>query len=199
MKNILVVKSSISGAQSHSNQLADAIVERIQSRNKDSQTTIRDVASDHAPHIDLATFTTFRTPVDQWTAEDNRRAQYSEQVIAELNEAEIIVIAIPMYQFSIPSQLKTWLDNASRAGKTFSYSANGPQGLLKNKKVYLAISSGGVYSQGPMAAVDFTESYMRAVLGFFGLTDITTFRVEGTAIPERKDSALAKAIEQIVL
>lgn len=197
MKNILLVKSSIQGDQAQSNKLALAIVDRIKEQNEVKVVT-RDLVREPPPHLDLATFTTLSTPPDKWTKEDKERAKHSEKIISELEAADTIVIAIPMYQFSIPSTLKAWLDSASRAGRTFSYSAAGPQGLLKNKKVYLAISSGGIY-KGPMASMDFTETYMRAVLSFFGLTDVTAYRVEGTKMPDFAATALSKAIEQIAV
>lgn len=114
-------------------------------------------------------------------------------------EADIIVIGVPIYNFNIPSALKAWLDHLVRAGKTFSYQTGRPEGLVKDKKVYLAIASGGVYSDGPMKSYDFAEPYLRAVLGFIGITDITTFRVEGTNVPDLKETALQKGIESVVI
>jgi len=104
-----------------------------------------------------------------------------------------------MYNFSIHSSLKAWIDHISRANVTFSYSEKGAEGLVKNKKVYLAISSGGIYSEGAMKPYDFTESYLRTLLGFLGMTDITVFRAEGLNIPNVKDQALEKAIESIAV
>jgi FMN-dependent NADH-azoreductase len=94
--------------------------------------------------------------------------------------------------------LKAWIDQIVRAGLTFRYGANGqPEGLIKGKKVYLAIASGGVYSDGPMKAYDFVEPYLRGVLGFLGMTDVSTFRVEGTSVPGIKETALAKGVESV--
>jgi FMN-dependent NADH-azoreductase len=104
-----------------------------------------------------------------------------------------------MYNFGIASTLKSWIDHIARANKTFRYSEKGPEGLVKNKKVYLAISTGGVYSDGPMKAYDFTEPYLRAVLGFMGMTNLTAYRVEGVNMPALKESALQKAIDSIAL
>jgi len=112
-------------------------------------------------------------------------------------DADILVIGTPLYNFGIPSTLKSWIDQIARAGVTFSYANGKPEGLVKNKKVYLAISSGGVYSQGPMMEFDFTEPYLRKVLGFIGLTDIAVFRVEGINIPGRKEAALTEAIGRV--
>ena len=102
-----------------------------------------------------------------------------------------------MYNFGIHSSLKAWIDHIARSGQTFTYTEKGPEGLIKNKKVYLAISTGGVYSQGPMKAFDFTESYLRTTLGFLGMTDITAFRVEGLSMPNLKENAWNKALQNI--
>lgn len=109
----------------------------------------------------------------------------------------MIVIGVPMYNFGIHSTLKAWIDHIARSGQTFRYTDKGPEGLIKNKKVYLAISSGGVYSEGPMKAFDFTESYLRTTLGFLGMTNIASFRVEGLAMPDLKETALDKALQNI--
>jgi FMN-dependent NADH-azoreductase len=113
-------------------------------------------------------------------------------------DADAVVLGVPIYNFAIPSALKTWIDHVARVGRTFKYGAHGsPEGLVKGKKVYLAVASGGIYSEGPMKAFDFAEPYLKAVLGFLGMTDIRTFRAEGTAIPNIKETALAKAIESV--
>jgi FMN-dependent NADH-azoreductase len=104
-----------------------------------------------------------------------------------------------MYNFSIHSSLKAWVDPIVRAGVTFRYSENGPEGLIKNKKAYIVIASGGVYSEGMLKGHDFIEPYLKAILNFIGITDITVVRVEGLAVPSLKDTALEKAIESIQL
>ena len=107
--------------------------------------------------------------------------------------ADIVVIGAPMYNFSIHSVLKAWIDHVVRSGVTFRVSEAGVEGLIKGKKVYVAISSGGVYSDGPMKAYDFIEPYLRSVLGFIGLTDLTFFRAEGLNVPGVKETAMEKA------
>ena len=112
--------------------------------------------------------------------------------MAELQSADIVVIGAPMYNFSVSSTLKAWIDHVARAGVTFKYGANGPEGLLKNKKLYVFTSRGGVYSQGPAKSMDFHETYLRAVLGFLGITDISFIHAEGLAMGEDAvNSALA--------
>jgi FMN-dependent NADH-azoreductase len=102
-----------------------------------------------------------------------------------------------LYNFGIPSVLKAWVDHVARAGVTFSYADGTPKGLVINKKVYLAIASGGIYSEGPMQPLDFAEPFLRGSLGWLGMKDITTFRVEGTSIPQFSESALPKAVGQV--
>ena len=105
----------------------------------------------------------------------------SDALIDELFAADTIALAVPMHNFSPPSTLKAWIDHITRAGRTFSYSSNGPDGLLKGKRAILVLASGGVYSNGPAKPFDFTEPYLRTVLGFIGITDVEVVRVEGVA------------------
>jgi len=116
--------------------------------------------------------------------------------------ADVIVIGAPMYNFSVTSGLKAWVDHVARAGRTFKYGANGPEGLVAGKKVYVITASGGVYSEGPASGYDFLATYLRAVLGFLGMTDVTFIRAEGVAMgDDAVASTLAKsrsAIEDIV-
>ena len=142
-------------------------------------------------------FTSFYTPEASRTEAQKEAVRISDQAINEIMDADVLVIGAPLYNFGIPSTLKSWIDQIARAGVTFSYANGTPQGLVKNKKIYLVISSGGVYSQGPMKEFDFTEPYLRKVLGFIGLTDITVFRVEGTNVPGRKEAALTEAIGRV--
>jgi FMN-dependent NADH-azoreductase len=102
-----------------------------------------------------------------------------------------------MYNFGIPSSLKAWVDHIARAGVTFRYTAAGAEGLVKNKKAYLAISTGAVFSEGAYKAMDFTEPYLKAVLGFMGITDLTTFRIEGLAIPGVSENAVSKSLQAV--
>jgi FMN-dependent NADH-azoreductase len=118
---------------------------------------------------------------DQRTPDQAKSLALSDALIDELFAADTIVVAVPMHNFGVPSTLKAWIDHISRAGRTFSYGANGPQGLLKGKHAILVLASGGVYSNGQMKAFDFTEPYLRAVLGFLGITNVDVVRVEGVA------------------
>jgi len=115
----------------------------------------------------------------------------SDVLVDELFAADVIVVAAPMHNFGIPSSLKAWVDHIVRPGRTFTYSEGRPQGLVIGKKAVLVLASGGVYSEGPMQAADFQEPYLRAVLGFIGLTDVEVIRVEGVALGEK---ALSQAL-----
>ena len=194
---ILHLISSPRGAASFSIKLSNAIVEKLQAKNANSTVKVHSLVNTPFPHLEEAHLNSFFTPAESRSPEQAEAVKHSDEAIAELFDADAIVIGAPMYNFGIPSTLKAWIDHIARAGITFKYGENGPEGLVKNKKVYLAISTGGVYSEGPMKAYDFTEPYLRAVLGFLGMTDVTAFRVEGVNMPDLKDSALDKAIENI--
>lgn len=196
---ILHLISSPRGEASFSVKLGDAIVEKLQAANPDSTVTTRNLTNTPFPHLEEVHINSFFTPAESHTPELAEAVQHSNESIAELKAADAIVIGVPMYNFGIHSTLKAWIDHVARAGQTFSYSENGPEGLVKGKKVYLAISSGGVYSEGPMKAYDFTESYLRSVLGFLGMVDVTAYRVEGVSLPNLKDEALDKAVAAIAL
>lgn len=196
---ILHLISSPRGEASFSVKLGKAIVSELQSAHPDHTLITHDLTATPFPHLEEAHITSFFTPEEKRTPELVEAVKHSDEAIAELMNADTIVIDAPMYNFGIPSTLKTWIDHVARAGKTFKYDGKTPEGLVKNKKVYLAISSGGVYSEGFMKAYDFTESYLRAVLGFMGMTDIKAFRVEGVKVPGLQETALNKAIEAIEL
>ena len=196
MKNILFVKSSSSGSQSQSHRFASHIVDDLQRRHPDATLTVRDVAKDPLPHIDEAFVTGRVLPSEKRSPAQVKSLALSETLIAELEAADAIVLAVPMYNFGIPSSLKAWIDHIARPGRTFSYSAKGPEGLLKGKKAVVVVARGGVYSEGPMQKFDFQESYLRTILGFVGITNVHVVRVEGVGMGEeaiKKAAASAKA------
>jgi FMN-dependent NADH-azoreductase len=199
MKKILNVISSARGAASNSTQLANAIIRRLTDQYPGSTVKLRDLVERHYPHLEESHLNAFFAPAENATPEYKEAIQHSNEAIEEVFEADIIVIGVPIYNFHIPSALKAWLDHVVRAGKTFSYQTGRPEGLVKDKKVYLAIASGGVYSDGPMKTYDFAEPYLRMILGFIGITDVTTFRVEGTSAPDLKETALQKGIDSIAV
>ena len=199
MKKILHIISSPRGDASMSIKLGYAIIEKLKAEYPDSTVQETNLVEKHFPHLEEAHLTSFFTPVENRTPEDIEAIKHSDDAIGEIRDSDIIVIGAPLYNFSIHSTLKAWLDHVVRAGVTFKYDENGPEGLIKGKKVYIALASGGIYSEGPMKPFDFVEPYLRHMLGFIGLTDISVFRVEGSAIPGIKDTALEKGISSIHL
>ena len=197
--NILHLISSPRGAESFSIKLGNEVLERLQQAHPTSVVTTKDLTQTPFPHLEEVHLQSFYTPAEDRTPELIEAVKHSDAAIAELRAADIIVIGVPFYNFNVPSTLKAWIDHIARVNETFRYDENGPEGLIKNKKVYLVVASGGVYSEGPMKAYDFGEPYLRAVLGFMGMKDITTFRVEGVNIPGLKETALENAIKNINL
>lgn len=194
---ILRLISSFRGTDSQSFQLGNNIVKQLQEIYPESSVQIKNLVLEEMPHFNAMHFMSFNTPLDYLTPEVRASMRFSNEAIKELTEADIIVIDAPMYNFTIPSSLKAWIDHIVRAGVTFQYTENGVKGLITGKKVYLSIATGGVYSDGPMKEFDLTEKYLRNILGFIGITDITAFRVEGSAVPALKDQALPKALEAV--
>ena len=197
MKKILNIISSPKGEASYSNKLGNAIIEKIKNENPGSEVITKDLSKFPFPHFDASHLEAFFTPAEKQTETHKQSVKLSNEAINELFEADIIVINIPTWNFSIPSVLKAWIDQISRAGMTFKYTETGPVGLITGKKVYVAIASGAVFSEGPYKAYDFVEPYLKALLGFLGLTDVTVYRVEGLSIPGVQDTAFEKAIKSI--
>lgn len=200
-KKILRIISSPRGEASLSIKLGNAIVEEIKAKYPDSVVKERNLAKDIFPHLDEVLINSFFTPAENLLPEQLEAIKYSDEAIAELQEADIIVIDTPMYNFTITSTLKTYLDHIVRRGITFHVTENGIEGLLKNKKVYLAFSASGIYSEGGAEqSYDFGVPLMKTVLGWMGMKDITVFRVEGLRYPDVQEAAaLQKAIESIAI
>ena len=199
MKKILHVISSPRGGASFSIKLGNAIVEKLLSRYPGSTVQETNLVDMHFPHLEEAHLTSFFTPAESRTPESIAAVKHSDDAIQEIMDADIIVIGAPMYNYTIHSTLKAWLDHVVRAGVTFKYDENGLQGLIKNKKVYIAETTGGIYTEGPMKELDFALPYLKTILGHIGLTDISVFRIEGTAIPGVKELAVEKGINSINL
>jgi FMN-dependent NADH-azoreductase len=199
MKKILHIISTPKGDDSYSLQLGNAVIEKLKSTYPGSTVKEVNLVENQIPHLQVAHIHAFFTPAESRTPENIANLRYSDEAIADIMDADVLVIGAPLYNFGIHSTLKTWIDQIIRSGVTFSYGENGPEGLVKGKKVYIAMSSGGIYSEGPTQAYDFVAPYLKAILGFIGLTDMTIFRVEGIALPELKETALEKGINSIVL
>lgn len=199
MKNILHIISSTRGSQSISTQLGNAIIQKLQAMHPESTVTTTDLEKHPLQHLDNALTTALRTPQDVRTAEQAELLRGSDVAVATVFAADVIVISTPLINFNIPSSLKVWLDNIARAGITFSYSAEGAKGLLVGKKVYIALASGAIYSEGPMQSYEHATPYLKSMLSFIGLTDVTVIRAEGVNIPGVQDVALEKAVESFAV
>ena len=184
MTHLLVVTSSPKSGGSVSGNLADRFVASIEA-DANVVRTVRDVGHNPPPHLDETTIGAFFTPEDERTPQQVEAVKLSDKLIAEVEAADIIVIAAPMHNFGVTSALKTWIDHIARAGKTFKYTEAGPVGLLGNRKVYVLGARGGGYSQNsPAHAMDQQEPYLKTVLGFMGLNDVTFIHAEGVAMGE---------------
>ncbi|MGF0540552.1 FMN-dependent NADH-azoreductase [Agrobacterium sp. ES01] len=194
MTSILHVSGSTNGESSLSNRVAQQLIENIAKKTPGAKIVERDLHGNPLPHIGSDFSTAIRLAPDERSEAQAKAIAASDVIVDELLAADTIVLSTGFVNFGITSTLKSWIDHAARAGRTFQYTANGPEGLVKGKKAYIVVASGGVYSSGPAAAVDFAEPYLRAVLGFLGITDVETIRVEGVAYgPEAAEKAIAEA------
>lgn len=193
--NILQINSSARAGNSWSTRLASTLVERLQAAHPAAVISVRDLG--HAPHpmLDEFALQAIFTPEDARTPEQQQRVALDDALIAEMQAADIVVLAVPMYNFSIPAQLKNWIDAISRAGVTFRYTAEGPEGLLKGKKAIVVQTRGGIHRNMP---TDTLTPYLQTFLGFVGITDVQFVFAEGLSMgPEAERLGLAQAQEQI--
>lgn len=197
MSNILVLNSSAAGADSVTRLLVDDALAQLRRLNPSAKVVSRDLAANPVPHLSPEGMAGVRSPTATTAAQLAAR-DLSDELIGELRDADTIVIGAPMYNFGLPSTLKAWFDHVLRAGQTFSYSEAGPKGLLEGKKVIVIEARGGLYSEGPAQAVDFQEPYLRHLLGFIGLIDVTFVRAEKIGFgPEAREAAIAGARAQL--
>jgi len=189
--NILQINASARREGSNSTRLADAIVERLKAASSAARVTERDLAVTPHPVLDEAALGALFTPADQRTPEQAARVALDDALIAELQAHDTIVLGVPMYNFGVPVQLKSWIDAVARAGVTFRYTASGPEGLVKGKKVYLALARGGLYRDTER---DAQVPYLKNVLGFLGMSDVSLIYAEGLAMgPEAAANGFARA------
>ena len=195
---LLHLDSSILGGNSASRQLSAAMVDQLAKATPGLEIVYRDLAAEPLSHLSGEHFAARQGAVPESPAIQKDIAA-SQAVLDEFLSADIVVIGAPMYNFGIPSQLKAWIDRIAVAGKTFRYTANGPEGLAGNKHVIIAISRGGFYGAGmPAAALEHVESYLRGVFGFLGVTDLDVVVAEGLAIgPEQRDKAMQGALQAV--
>jgi len=186
MPKLLQLKTSLFANQGQSSQLSDAFVAAWQASRPGSTVTVRDFASDPVPHLDGAGFQAFLTAPAERSAEQAAKVAYSDTLIAELQAADVLVIGLPMYNLGIPSTLKAWIDHVARAGVTFRYTAEGPQGLLAGKQAYVFATRGGRYAG---TAFDTQSDFVRNFLGFVGISDVQFVYAEGLNMGEESKTA----------
>jgi FMN-dependent NADH-azoreductase len=197
---VLQLDASPAGAASVSRELTLAIAAAITAGTPGARRIHRDLAADSIPHLDADVLAALRPTADAAPANARTReaAALNETLVREFLAADVVVVGAPMYNFSVPTQLKAWIDRVAQAGRTFRYTANGPEGLAGGKRVVIVSSRGGKYAgQAFEMALDHQEAYLRAFFGFVGISDVTIVRAEGVAMgPESRAAAIAGALEQ---
>ncbi len=196
MTTLLQINASLNSGDGQSSQLANQFVAGFHKRQPEAKIIVRAVAAgDPVPHLNAERFGAFIAAPLQRSAAQRAVVAYSDALIDELQQADVIVLGLPMYNFGVPSQLKAYFDHIARAGVTFKYTEKGPEGLLTGKKVYVFATRGGLYAGTPM---DTQTSYVRDFLRFLGMADVQFVYAEGLAIsPQSKQAGLAKATAEI--
>lgn len=185
MIKLLHVKSSPNLAGSISRQLGDEFVEKWQASHPATEVDTLDLARDPLPHWGPDAISGFITPEGERTPGQQAAVDLSDRLIAQVEDAKVLVIECPMYNMSMPTQLKSWVDYLTRAGKTFKFTGQGQyKGMIWNKKAFVILSRGGDYSQPPASSMDFQEPLLRANLGLIGIGDLTFIRAEGQRLQE---------------
>ncbi|SJN13127.1 FMN-dependent NADH-azoreductase [Halomonas citrativorans] len=194
----LLVTSSVLGENGQSIALANHFQSRAAAR-EGVDVTKRDVVADALPHLDIAELGAWQTPADERSNEQKALAARSDELLAELRANDVLVLAVPMYNLGIPSQLKAWFDRVLRAGETFRYTENGPQGLVEGKRVIILAARGGMYAGSDM---DSQTPHLKSMLGLMGITDVDVVYAEGLNMGEEQRAAAQKeafqAIDQLV-
>lgn len=190
--NILHLDAGLFGDHSVSRQLSQAVVQRLRAAHPQARITFRDLGAAAPAHLTAGILGAAGEP----SAAERGESALSDALIAELLAADVVVIGAPMYNFSIPTQLKAWFDRVLKAGVTFKYTAEGPVGLAGGRRVIIASSRGGAYGDG--SPLDFQEPYLKTLLGFIGITDVSVVRAEGVAMGDAaRAAAVAKALAAI--
>jgi len=196
MNSLLVINTSAAREGSVSRVLVEETVAKLGQAHPAASVVRRDLGANPVPHLSVDTLGGIRGVPS--TDDEKRARALSDELIAELRAADTIVIGAPMYNFGVTTGLRAWFDHVLRAGETFSYSEAGPKGLMAGKRVIVIESRGGLYSEGPARAIDFQEPYLRHLLGFIGITDVTFIHAEKIGYgPEARSAALAAASTRI--
>lgn len=184
MPNVLLVTSSPRGGDSISTKIATELTEKLRIALPDATLVVRDLVKTPLPHIAQDYASGIYLPPEARNAAQSKVVNVSDAAVEELQSADHVILATGLINFSISSTLKSWIDHISRSGLTFRYGENGPEGMVKNKKLYLVIASGGIYSEGSSAVYDFAVPYLRGLFGFLGVTDFEVIRIEGVGMGE---------------
>lgn len=196
MTSLLQINSSIFSSGGQSSQLADQFTAAWRENKPQARIVVRDLAKEPLPHLDADRVTAFFTPAESRTAEQQSHVAASDALIGEIKQADTIVIGLPMYNFGIPSTLKAYFDQLARAGETFRYTENGPEGLLSGKQAYVFAARGGVYAGTPL---DSQTDYVRNFLNFLGINAVEFTYAEGLNMGEEvKATALASARRRLL-
>lgn len=182
MKNVLQLNASIFGHDAQSTRLATEFVRALQTQAGDGlrpKVAVRDLSTQPVPHLTAERFAALGTAVEQRTLDQQRVVAESDALVEELRQADVVVIGLPMYNFGVPSTLKAYFDHVARAGVTFRYTANGPEGLLKGKKVFVFATRGGRHAGTP---TDLQSAFVRQFLGFIGIDDVEFVYAEGLSL-----------------
>jgi FMN-dependent NADH-azoreductase len=196
MTTLLQINASLNHDNGQSSRLANQFVAAYRMRRPEAKIVVRNVAAgDAVPHLNAERFGAFITKPEERSDSQHAVVAYSDALIEELKQADVIVLGLPMYNFGVPSQLKAYFDHIARAGVTFKYTDKGPVGQLTGKKVYVFAARGGLYAGTPM---DTQTSYVRDFLRFIGMADVEFIYAEGLAVsPQSKQEGLAKAAAEI--
>ncbi len=189
MTRILRIETSIKGEASVSRKLTDRLLARLTAAHSGAKVTERDLSRGMSA-IDGEWMGAVYTPAHQRTPEQTKIAAYSDMLLDEVKAADLLVIALPVYNFGVPAQLKSWIDHLARKGETFTYTDKGPEGLLKNKRAIVALSSDGTRIG---SEIDFASGYVRHMLGFFGITDVEFVAADAMVFDPEKTLKAAEA------
>ncbi len=181
---ILHIDTSINGDESASRRISREAVKQLAAHRPDTEIVYRDFGVTPLPHLTLAEFATLE----------------SQDALAEFEAADVVVIGAGMYNFTVPTQLKAWVDRIVIAGRTFRYGEAGPEGLAGGKRVIIALARGGIYAEGsPAIALEHAETYLRGVFAFIGLPAVEFVHADGTAIPDVRATSIASAEQRAAL
>jgi len=194
MSTLLQINSSLFGDKGNSSLLSQEFVQNWKAQHPTGEIILRDFAKEDVPHLNAERVQALFTPADKRTAEQQAVVDYSDQLIAEIQSADAIVIGVPLYNFGVPSTLKAYFDHIARAGVTFKYTETGPVGLLTDKPVYVIATRGGVHKGQPS---DSQTQFLTTLLNFLGLKNLHFIYAEGLNMGALKDTALTQAKETI--